>query len=174
MSMAILTHDVILEQIHAGRIKITPFSESQVGPASIDLHLDSVFRVFKEVRRPFDVTEEADLGLITEEFCVPDGESLMLMPGKSCLGITVERITLPNDLCGWLQGRSRFARLGLVIHATASFVQPGVDNKQVLEITNTGQIPLNIIPKAALCQIILQGCEGEAHYSGRFGGQTTP
>src|SRR5512144_1838705 len=124
--MSILTHDAILEAIHSGRVQIAPFAESQVGPASIDLHLDNLFRVFKEVRRPFDVTENADPSVITADLCVPDGESLMLMPGKSCLGITVERITLPNDLCGWLQGRSRFARLGLVIHATASLVQPGV------------------------------------------------
>lgn len=172
--MPVLTHDIMLDYIHTGRIKITPFDESQVGPASIDLHLDSLFRVFKEVRRPFDVTENADLGVVTEELCVPNGDSLMLMPGKSCLGITVERITLPNDLCGWLQGRSRFARLGLVIHATASFVQPGVDNRQVLEITNTGQIPLNLIPGVALCQIILQTCAGEAQYNGKFGSQVAP
>ncbi len=172
--MSILTHDVILEMIRTGRVQITPFSESQVGPASIDLHLDNHFRVFKEVRRPFDVTENADINVITEELCVADGESLMLMPGKSCLGITVERVTLPGDLCGWLQGRSRFARLGLVIHATASLVQPGVNNRQVLEITNTGQIPLNIIPKVALCQLVLETCDGEAHYNGRFEGQVTP
>jgi dCTP deaminase len=155
-------------------IRIEPFSFKQVGPASIDLHLGNHFRVFKEIRRPFDVTEEAELNAITDEIHIEDGDSLMLMPGKSCLGITVERITLPPNLCGWLEGRSRFARLGLVIHATASFVQPGVDNRQVLEITNTGQIPLNLIPKVALCQLILQECIGEARYNGRFGSQELP
>jgi dCTP deaminase len=172
--MSILTHDVILEYIRSGRIQIEPFSESRVGPASIDLLLGNHCRVFKWVRRPFDVTEQADVSEITEDIYVPDGDSLMLMPGRSCLGITVEHISLPSNICGWLQGRSRFARLGLVIHATASFIQPGVSNKQVLEITNTGQIPLNIIPKVSLCQLILQECLGEATYSGHFSNQLVP
>ena len=172
--MSILTHDVILKLIQAGQIKVDPFTEERVGPASIDLRLGNEFRVFKEVRHPFDVTEEGALDDITELVHVADGESLMLLPGKTCLGITVERITLPPSICGWLEGRSRFARLGLLIHATASFIQPGIDNKQVLEITNNGQIPLNIIPKVALCQLILQECTGAARYQGRFTDQERP
>ncbi len=172
--MPILTHDVILASIRSGRILIDPFSEQQVGPASVDLHVGNDFRVFRNVRRIFDVHEDSDLNEITEKVHVPDGEGLMLMPGRSCLGITVERIRLPPNICGWLEGRSRFARVGLVIHATASFVQPGIDNKQVLEIINVGQMPLNIIPKVAICQIILQECVGEASYSGRFRSQALP
>ena len=86
--MSILTHDAILKLIQSGRIQIDPFSEKRVGPASVDLHLGNHFRVFKEIRRPFDVTEEANLEEITEEIYVPDGDSLMLMPGKTCLGIS--------------------------------------------------------------------------------------
>jgi dCTP deaminase len=172
--MSILTHELILGMIRVGQIKLDPFSPEQVGPASIDLRLGNDFRVFKEARHPFDVTEEGALEGITESVHVPDGQALMLLPGKTCLGITVERITLPPNICGWLEGRSRFARLGLLIHATASFIQPGIDNKQVLEITNNGQIPLNIIPKVALCQLILQECAGEAKYQGRFTAQELP
>lgn len=172
--MSILTREVILESIRAGQIRVDPFSEGQVGPASIDLRLGNDFRVFKEARHPFDVTEEGALDEITESVHVPDGESLMLLPGKTCLGITLERISLPPNICGWLEGRSRFARLGLLIHATASFIQPGIDNKQVLEITNNGQIPLNILPKVALCQLILQECIGAARYEGRFTSQMLP
>jgi dCTP deaminase len=173
-SMSILTRDEILKRIRAGQIRIEPFAEVQVGPASIDLHLGNDFRVFKEIRHPFDVTEHADLDKITEQIHIPDHDSLMLLPGKTCLGITVEHIKLPPNVCGWLQGRSRFARLGLVIHATASFIQPGIDNRQVLEITNNGQVPLNMIPKVAICQLILQECVGQATYSGRFRAQTLP
>jgi dCTP deaminase len=172
--MSIITHDVILELIQSGRIRIDPFLEEQVGPASIDLHLGNDFRVFREIRRPFDVTEEADIDQITEQIHVADGDSLMLMPAKTCLGVTIERISLPPNICGWLEGRSRFARLGLVIHATAGFVQPGVDNKQVLEITNNGQVPLNIVPKVALCQLVLEECVGEAVYRGEFQAQIIP
>jgi dCTP deaminase len=172
--MSILTKNIILALVNSGRIRIHPFSHDQVGPASIDLHISNKFRVFKEIRRPFDVTEEANIDELTDAVNISDGESLMLMPGKTCLGITVERIALPPNICGWLEGRSRFARLGLLIHATASFIQPGIDNKQVLEITNNGQIPLNVIPQVALCQLILQECIGEATYNGRFTDQSLP
>ena len=172
--MAVLTHDEILKLIDSGEIEVDPYSETLVGPASIDLRLGNDFRVFKNARRTYDVTEENGLDEITELVHIPDSEKLMLMPGRSCLGITLERVKLPSNICGWLQGRSRFARLGLVIHATASFIQPGIDNKQVLEITNTGQIPLNLLPKVALCQIVLEECVGRAKYEGRFKGQAIP
>lgn len=172
--MSILTHDVILDSIRSGKIRIAPFSEEQVGPASIDLHLNSRFRIFKRIHYSLDVTEEINFDEITDEIDVPNGESLQLMPGKTCLGVTVEQITLPPNICGWLEGRSRFARLGVIIHATASFIQPGISNKQVLEITNNGQIPLNIFPGVAICQLILQECVGEATYNGRFSRQSAP
>jgi dCTP deaminase len=169
--MSILTRDVILELFRSGEIEIDPYSPDLVGPASIDLRLANSFRVFRNVRKTYDVSESSELDEITELVHVPDGEHLMLMPGRSCLGITVERIKLPPNICGWLQGRSRFARLGLVIHSTASFIHPGIDNKQVLEILNSGQIPLNLYPGVALCQIILQECVGSAHYGGTYSRQ---
>jgi dCTP deaminase len=169
--MSILTRDVIFELIHSGVIEIDPYCADLVGPASIDLRLADSFRVFKNVRKTYDVLEDSGLDEITESVYIPDGEYLMLMPGQACLGITVERIKLPPNICGWLQGRSRFARLGLVIHSTASFIQPGIDNKQVLEITNSGRIPLNLYPGVALCQIVLQECVGSATYSGAYSNQ---
>jgi dCTP deaminase len=172
--MSILTRDVILGLIHSGKIEIDPYSEDLVGPASVDLRLDSNFKIFRNIWKPHNVVEDNGLNEITESVHIPDGECLMLMPGRSCLGITLERIRLPSNICGWLQGRSRFARLGLVIHATASFIQPGVNNKQVLEITNTGEIPLNLVPKVALCQIILEDCVGNATYSGIYNAQMAP
>ena len=172
--MSVLTRNRILSLIESGQIGIDPFSERYIGPASIDLHLGNNFRVFKETSLPLNVTEDENIDEVTEAIFVRDTDSLMLLPGKSCLGVTVEQITLPENICGWLQGRSRFARLGLVIHATASFIQPGINNQQVLEIANTGQIPLNVIPKVALCQIILEECVGKAKYSGRFSHQTMP
>lgn len=172
--MSILTREPILKLLNSGEIEIDPYTDSLLGPASIDLRLGNDFRVFKNARKTYDVMDENGLDEITELVHVPDGEKLMLMPGRSCLGITLERIKLPTNVCGWLQGRSRFARLGLVIHATASFIQPGINNKQVLEITNTGQIPLNLIPKVALCQIILQECIGVANYTGQYRNQLLP
>lgn len=172
--MSILARDQILSSMGCGDVVITPFSEDQVGPASIDLHVGREFRVFKKVRRVIDVTENTLLEDITNKVELNDGESLLLMPGETCLGITVEHVVLPPDICGWLEGRSRFARLGLVVHSTAGFIQPGIANKQVLEITNNGAFPLNIVPGVALCQLILQKCLGHATYQGRYQDQQSP
>jgi dCTP deaminase len=172
--VAILTHDEILRRVRSGEIGIDPFSEQQVGPASIDLHLHNQFRIFRRVREIFQVSEAADYEAVTELVTVGDDDIFVLMPGETAHGITRERIRLPDTLCGWLQGRSRFARLGLMIHITASFMQPGIDNRQALEMNNAGPIPLAIRPGTAVCQFIFEECIGQAHYSGRYRAQIAP
>ena len=132
--MAILTRDEILRRLSAGEIEIQPYDREQVGPASVDLHLANSFRVFRRVRDIFHVTEDADYEAVSELVEVGDGDYFVLMPGETCHGVTRERIRLPDNLCGWLHGRSRFARLGLMVHITAPLVQPGVNNHQALEI----------------------------------------
>ena len=83
-------------------------------------------------------------------------------------GITREKVTLPSDLCGFLEGRSRFARLGLMIHVTSAFVQPGVSNRQVLEMSNVSSRALEIVAGVRICQLVLMNTSGEATYRGRF------
>jgi dCTP deaminase len=172
--MSILTRPEILRRIHSGDIAIDPFSEDQVGPASVDLHLANSFRVFRRVRDIFHVTEDARYEDVTEVIEVSDDDYFVLMPGETCHGLTRERIRLPDDLCGWLQGRSRFARLGLMVHITAALVQPGIDNHQALEINNAGPMPLALRPGTALCQFIFETCIGSAHYTGRYETQVAP
>ncbi len=167
--MAVLTREEVLKEIRRGTIKIDPFREDQVGPGSIDLRLGKEFRVFKKLRNALVVDENISLEELTERVEVED--SFTLMPGETVLGITQERIHLPSDICGWLEGRSRFARIGLVIHMTASFVQPGVDNRQVLEIGNLAPFPLVLKPGVPICQIILERTEGKASYGGSFKSQ---
>ncbi len=169
--MSILTRDEILKEIERGRIKIEPFDPNALGPASIDLRLDNQFRVFKKYHDTFDVREDSDYNEITE--FVEVKERFLLLPGESVLGITVEKLTLPPDICGWLEGRSRFARLGLTVHVTAGFMQPGISNRQVLEINNVSPIPLYLYPGTYICQFIFQRCEGSAVYNGRFVRQET-
>jgi dCTP deaminase len=167
--MGILTRDAILARIADGSIRIEPFDPSQVGPASVDLHLDRQFRVFKKIHDVFHVTEDLTDDDVTELLEVDD--YFVLMPGEAALGITRERLTLSDDLCGWLEGRSRFARVGLMIHITASFMQPGIDNRQVLEMYNAGPFPLAIHPGIAVCQFVFMECVGRARYQGRFRAQ---
>lgn len=168
----ILTHDEILAEIDSGRIVVEPFERDQVGPASIDLHLDDEIRILDEGPEVIDVDDDADHLTVsrTQKMSGP----YELAPGNTIHGITRERITLPGNIAGWLEGRSRFARLGLMIHVTAGFVSPGVSNRQVLEISNLAGRPLRIHAGTRICQIILQRCEGSAVYQGRFSRQERP
>jgi dCTP deaminase len=168
--MSILTREAILKEIEAGRVIIEPFETDQLGPASVDLRVGDEFRVFHTTRRTVDVTDDVDYSGLTEWLHKPDG--ILLVPGETILAITLEKITLPADICGWLEGRSRFARVGLLVHVSASFMQPGIANHQLLEMSNFGPNPLRIVPGTRVCQFIFQRCEGEAVYQGRFRNQT--
>jgi dCTP deaminase len=164
--MGVLTREEILREIHQGTIEIDPFEEDQVGPGSIDLRLGNEFRVFKKLRNACTVEDQITLEDLTERIEIKD--TFTLMPGETVLGITHEKIKLPANICGWLEGRSRFARMGLVIHMTAGFVQPGINNRQVLEIGNLAPFPLVLRPGVRICQIVLERTEGKASYHGTF------
>ncbi len=165
----ILTHDVILRAIAEGQIVIDPLSLDQVGPASIDLHLGDEIRVMNDGPPVIDVVDDADYRTVTQVRRLD--APYLLHPGETIHGITRERIRLPGNVGGWLEGRSRFARLGLMIHVTSGFVAPGVNNRQVLEMSNVAGRPLAIHAGVRLCQLVLQRAEGSAIYSGRFAQQ---
>ena len=171
----ILTRDVILEYINSGKIKIEPFSPDQVGPASIDLTLGNVFRVFDNNKSVIHInTEEIDIEKFGHLVEVKDNEPLIIKPKQLVLGITKERIRLPKNIAGWLMGRSRFARIGLMVHMTASFVQPNSQNRQVLEMFNASNFDIAVYPGVRVCQLILEETKGEAEFKGRFQFQERP
>ncbi len=164
--MSVLTRNEILSEITQGNIKIEPFSIEYLGPGSLDLHLSNEFRVFKNIRSVIEIRDDARYEDVTEKISVID--HLILKPGRMVLGITREKITLAPNICGWLEGRSRFARLGLLVHISTSFIQPGISNKQCLEIINFSPMPLALFPGIAICQFIFQRTIGEARYEGKF------
>ncbi|MCX5738882.1 MAG: dCTP deaminase [Proteobacteria bacterium] len=170
--MAVLTRDAILRELETGRLRIEPLVPDQVGPASIDLTLGNEIRVLTPSVDAIPIRDEVDFLDHTESQTLD--EPYVLPPGGTIHGITVEKITLPPDLCGFLEGRSRFARLGLMIHVTSAFVQPGVSNRQVLEMSNVAGHPLQIHAGVRLCQIVLMRTEGQAVYRGRFAHQEHP
>lgn len=167
--MAVLTRDAILAELGAGRVRIEPFDPGAVGPASIDLTLAGELRLIEPGADPIPMREDVDYRHYTRRIDI-DG-TFVLPPGATVHGITRERITLPGDLCGFLEGRSRFARLGLMIHVTSAFVQPGVSNRQVLEMSNVAGHPLELHPGVRVCQLVLLRTEGTAAYRGRFAEQ---
>ncbi len=168
----VLTHDVILDEIRAGNIEFDPFDATCVGTASVDLHLGTEIRIMDPARTPVDIDDTADYTAATEVLRLD--EPYDLPPGETIHGITRERIRLSPQICGWLEGRSRFARMGVMIHVTSGFVAPGVDNHQVLEISNVSGRTLRVHPGTRLCQIVLQRTEGSAVYSGSFAKQLGP
>jgi dCTP deaminase len=170
--MAVLTRDVILRELELGRLRIDPLAPDQVGPASIDLTLGREIRILEPGGDVIPIRDEEDFRDHSIEATLD--APYVLPPGGTIHGITVERITLPEDLCGFLEGRSRFARLGLMIHVTSAFVQPGVSNRQVLEMSNVAGHPLQIHAGVRLCQIVLMRTEGRATYRGRFAQQERP
>ena len=170
--MAVLGRQAILQAIDDGLIAITPFIADHVGPASVDLTLASSFRVFRKVHEVIEVRDHTDYREFTDKLEIPDGGHILIMPGETVLGITRERLKLGPGLCGWLEGRSRFARLGLMVHISAPFMGPGIDSQQVLEMSNFGPAPLAVVPGTPICQFIFQRMDGEEHYSGRFAGQS--
>ena len=164
--MSILVRDEIIRAIEQGEIRVEPFDPSAVGPGSIDLRLSPHFKVFKKPREVVVIDDGVDYQLFTETVHAPQG--MLLMPGETVLGWTLEKVTTAGTICGWLEGRSTFARLGLMVHISASFMQPGLDNHQCLEMTNFSPNPMSIMPGTRICQFIFQRTIGVARYAGKF------
>ncbi|MFM2158314.1 MAG: Deoxycytidine triphosphate deaminase [Cyanobacteriota bacterium] len=170
--MSVLGRQAILEAIDQGAITITPYNPELVGPASVDLTLASSFRVFRKVHQVIAVSDDTDYREFTDKIEVEAGSHILIMPGETVLGITRERLCLGPGLCGWLEGRSRFARLGLMVHISAPFMGPGIDSQQVLEMSNFGPAPLAVSPGLPICQFVFQRLDGDERYEGRFAGQS--
>ena len=139
--MSVLSDRDIRAELAAGRIVIRPYDEADLQPSSVDLHLDRSFRVFRNNRYPYiDVrSPQPDL---TELLSVDDDEPFVLHPGEFVLGQTLEWTELPDDLVARLEGKSSLGRLGLLIHSTAGYVDPGWKGNLTLELSNVANLPI--------------------------------
>jgi dCTP deaminase len=143
MARVVLSDAAIRRQIESGRIGIEPYDASLMQPASLDVRVDRLFRVFRNSRYPYiDVKAEQDE--LTELVEVADGEAFILHPSEFVLGSTLERVKLPDDLVARLEGKSSLGRLGLLIHSTAGFIDPGWDGHVTLELSNVANLPITI------------------------------
>ncbi|WP_428115864.1 dCTP deaminase [Candidatus Poriferisodalis sp.] len=148
----ILSDRSIHEALDSGRIVIEPLADAAVQPSSVDLRLDATFRVFRNhTRKVIDVIE--DQTDLTEEVEVAPGDAFILHPGEFALGSTLERVTVPDDLVGRIEGKSSLGRLGLLIHTTAGFVDAGWDGYLTLELSNVANLPITLYPSMKICQI---------------------
>jgi dCTP deaminase len=149
---SVLSDATIRELIESGRIKIDPFDPSMIQPASVDIRLGNSFRVFHNHRiqsidladPPRDLTEHVEI----------DAEGqFVIHPGEFVLGRTAELLELPDDIVSRIEGKSSIGRLGLVVHATAGFVDPGFRGTLTLEITNFNSVPIVLRPGLPIAQL---------------------
>lgn len=150
----ILSDNDIKKMIKDGKIKIDPLSDDQIGPASVDLTLSDEWYFFKNEysRKIVDLSQTR----FQDAFDMKRAAEITLKTGELCLGKTLEKITLPKDIMGKLEGRSRFARMGLIIHITSALVQPGSDNHQVLEIVNLAPFPIKLHAGMRISQVLFE------------------
>jgi dCTP deaminase len=148
----VLADRTIRRLLEEGRIGIDPYDESLIQPSSVDVRVDRFFRVFHNNRYPFiDVREEQED--LTELVEVDDESPFVLHPGEFVLGSTLERVTLPDDLVARLEGKSSLGRLGLLIHSTAGFIDPGWDGHVTLELANVANLPITVYPGMKIGQL---------------------
>jgi dCTP deaminase len=149
---SVLSDGTIRRLIADGRVRVEPFDDTMVQPASIDLRLGSSFRVFHNHRiTAIDLADPPKN--VTELVEVEDDESFVIHPGEFVLGRTQEHVELPNDIVARIEGKSSLGRLGLIVHATAGFVDPGFKGTLTLEITNLTRVPIILWPGKPIAQL---------------------
>ena len=148
----ILSDGTIRELLASGRLACEPISPDQIQPASVDVRLGRRFLVFRNHTLssidPFDIP--ADL---MEPVDVAEEAPFVLHPGEFVLGSTIERVGMPDDLVARVEGKSSLGRVGLLIHATAGFVDPGFSGQITLELSNVSPLPVKLWPGMRIGQL---------------------
>jgi dCTP deaminase len=152
VTASVLSDGTIRRLVDEGRIGIEPWDPERVQPASVDLVLGNSFRVFHNHRAAAIDLHDPPTNL-TEEVVVGDGEPFVIHPGEFVLGVTRELVELPDDIVARIEGKSSLGRLGLIVHATAGFVDPGFKGTLTLEITNLTRIPIKLYAGLPIAQL---------------------
>jgi dCTP deaminase len=150
--MAVLSDRDIRAALQAGRVRIDPYDATCLQPSSVDLHLDSDFRVFRNNRYPY-IDVRAPQPDLTELVSIEEDEPFILHPNEFVLGQTLEWVELPDDLVARLEGKSSLGRLGLLIHSTAGYVDPGWKGNLTLELSNVANLPIALYRGMKIGQI---------------------
>jgi dCTP deaminase len=177
----VLSDRTIREEIDKGRIVIEPLSPDCIQPASIDLHLDKKLLVFKPQRYPAYIDVKRSLDHLNEVVEVDEDEAFFLGPGEFVLISTLESITLPDNIVGRLEGKSSLGRIGLLVHSTAGYVDPGWQGHLTLELSNIARLPITLYYKMKIAQISflrltspVDRLYGTAELGSKYQGQTDP
>ena len=182
----ILSDADIRRRLTEGDLVVEPLAdpELQIQPASVDLRLGREFLEFQRTNIPcIHPNSEQEVDEYVEETYVEEDGEFILPPGDFVLGTTKERIEVPPDLLGTVQGRSSLGRLAIVIHATAGIVDPGYRGQITLELSNLGTAPVALNPDMRISQVIFTelktpaespyGDERGSKYQGQIGPQAS-
>lgn len=178
--MLLSDHDIVAAFV-AGDIDIDPFdAESMLQPSSVDVRLGTQFRVYRLDRHPYINPLSRQHGLTDLVSLGPHG-TFMLHPGEFVLGEVAEHIRLGSAYAGRVEGKSSLGRLGLVIHKTAGFIDPGFDGRVTLELSNANRLPIELHPGMKIGQLCLFRLSspadvpyGDPIRESRYYGQTGP
>ena len=176
----IFSDRTILEAIADGRVSIDPFDRDLVQPSSVDVRCDHYFRVFENHRYPL-IDPKAVQSDLTKEVRATENSPFILHPGEFVLGTTLETIRLGDDVVARLEGKSSLGRLGLLIHSTAGFIDPGFHGQVTLELSNVANLPIAIYPEMKIGQISFirmttdaDNPYGTSNLGSKYQGQTGP
>ncbi|MCD1124600.1 dCTP deaminase [Jinshanibacter sp. LJY008] len=156
--------------LDSGKLKMTPRPPvERINGATVDVRLGNQFRVFLghtaayiDLSGPKEEVSAALERVMSDEINLTDDEPFFLHPGELALAVTLESVSLPDDIVGWLDGRSSLARLGLMVHVTAHRIDPGWQGKIVLEFYNSGKLPLALRPGMVIGALSFEPLSGPA------------
>lgn len=176
-----LSDKSIREELAKGRIIIEPLFEDCIQPASIDLHLDRKILIFKPPGSPAYIDVRHNMEHLNEPVEIDEGNAFLLNPGEFVLASTLESITLPDDIVGRLEGKSSLGRIGLLIHSTAGYVDPGWKGHLTIELSNVVKLPITLYYKMKIGQISFlrltspaERLYGTAELGSKYQGQVEP
>jgi dCTP deaminase len=158
---SVLSDGTIRRLVDEGHIVIDPWLPEMVQPASVDLRLGPSFRVFHNHRTAAIDLDDPPANL-TEQVLIEDDVPFVIHPGEFVLGRTLEYVELPTDVVARIEGKSSLGRLGLIVHATAGFVDPGFKGTLTLEITNLTRVPIKLYAGRAIAQLSFMALDAPA------------
>jgi dCTP deaminase len=175
-----LSDRTMRDEIERGRIRVEPLAEGAIQPSSIDLRLGSKLRVFRN-NHISHIDLRQDTAALTEVVEMKPGQPFFLRPLEFALGVTLEHISVPDDLVARLDGKSSLGRVGLLIHATAGLVDPGWQGRLTLELMNLAPFPITLFAGMKIGQISFEVMStpvdnpyGGGSLSSKYQGDTEP
>ncbi len=156
----ILSDRDIRAAIQSGRVKVESLQQEMfqyIHASSMDFRLGNSFKLYEHSKfAVLDPMKPESFAGNMRTITVADGDPFIVQPGEFVLGVTQEKITLPDDLVARVEGRSSLGRLGIIVHSTAGFVDPGFSGTITLEISNLNRLPVALYPGMRVCQIAFE------------------